>query len=238
MLTKYNSPIPMIRKLITTILLAVLTSSLAIAQSNSSNRKISARFLHLNKHTETPSSMLLMTKLGPKEIRISSRSPRDYVQLPKDGKIILGLPNPEEEKEILPLATGKVAAGISKALILLSPSANGKYSLVILDESKFKGGSVCFINQCGQSVGVTLNNKKFLIKNNSTFIHTPFTSENAKNTHVSFHVGDKTKNIQMKLLAETIWNISPTRGEICVFYRDKLRNRAAFKVFASHFPSS
>jgi len=202
--------------------------------------KIEARFLYLRKHASTPSAPLLLTKKGPQKIHISSRSPRDYTLLPSDGRIIIGIAGPSEEEPIIPFATGKAPAGASKILVLLTPSIDGKYSMMILDERKFKGGSVCFINQCGQAVGVTLDKKKFLVKNKSTRLHQPTRHEKPRNTHVSFHVRSTNKKgkVEVKLLAESIWNLSPKRGEICVFYRDRLRKRASFKVFASFFKSA
>jgi len=224
-------------KLFISLCLILACAATGQAQSSDETLKIEARFLYLRKHASTPSDPLLLTKEGPAKISISSRSPREYTRLPSDGKIIIGTAGPSEEEPIIPFATGQAPAGASKILVLLAPAKDGKYTMMILDERKFKGGSVCFINQCGQAVGVTLDKKKFVVKNKSTHIHQPTRQVKPRNTHISFHVGSTNKKgkIEMKLLAESIWNLSPRRGEICVFYRDRARNRANFRVFASFF---
>lgn len=226
-------------KLLLTLSLVFATISTSSAQSDNENRKIDARFLYLRKHASTPSSPLLLTKKGPQEIHISARSPGEYTTLPGDGRIIIGSEGPNEEEPIIPFATGKAPLGASKILVLLAPAKEGKYSMMILDERKFRGGSVCFINQCGQAVGVTLDKKKFVVKNKETHLHQPTQSAKSRNTHVSFHVKgvNRKGKTEMKLLAESIWNISPKRGEICVFYHDRVRKRTSFKVFASFFKS-
>lgn len=226
-------------KAILALVLTLFCVSSTFLGAQDTKRKISARFLYLNKHSQTPSELLLMGKKGPEEVNISTRSPRDYFQLPSDGKIILGVPNidPEDKKNpITPLATGMVPANASKVLVLLSPIKEGNYSMMILNEQNFNGGSICFINQSGQPIGVTLGKKKLMVKNKSTEIYKPFSSSKPQNTHISFHVAEVVDGkTQMKTLAENIWNISPRRGEICIFYRDQLRKKAAYKVFASHF---
>lgn len=222
------------------IYLSLIFSSIALGQAPPATEqtlKIEARFLYLSKHASTPADPIILTREGTEQIHISTRSPREYVKLPGDGRIIIGTEGPSEEEPIIPFASGIAPSGASKILVLLVPAKDSKYSLMILDERKFKGGSVCFINQSGETVGVKLDNKQIVVKNKAVQIHQPSRQSKARNTQVSFHTvkTDSSGRKVAKLLAETIWNISPTRGEICVFYRDQRRKRASFRVFGSSF---
>ncbi|QQL45501.1 hypothetical protein [Sulfuriroseicoccus oceanibius] len=207
------------------------------AQSGGQAVRTYARFLYLKKHQSTPSELLVMGRKGPEEIRISGRAPGEYVVLPSNGQIIVGTPGADEENPIIPLVSKKVPAGATKVLVLLAPIADGKYSAMLLDEREFKGGSIFFINNSGEGIGVAVDEKKWMVRNRSTKLVQLKVDDDARNTHVSFHVqsDDPKKGNRLKLLGEHIWNIDPKRGEICVFYRDEIRNRSAYKVFASYF---
>jgi len=207
------------------------------AQSDGQAARTYARFLYLKKHQSTPNELLVMGRKGPEEIRISGRAPGEYVVLPPGGQIIVGTPGPDEDTPIVPLVNKKVPAGASKVLVLLAPVADGKYNAMILDEREFKGGSLFFINNSGEGIGVAVDDKKWMVKNRSTKLVQLKVDDKARNTHVSFHVeaDDPKDGKRLQLLGEHIWNIDPKRGEICVFFRDEIRKRSAYKVFASYF---
>lgn len=225
-------------KYITILLLALFCAVNTSVDAQGNAHNVTARFLYVKKSPQTPSQLLLQGRRGIEELKISTRRPSASYKLPKNGRIIIGTPSEDDKNPITPLATGKAPAGASKLLVLLVPKKSGEYQMLILDERKFSGGSVCFLNQCGQPIGVILDGKKINVPVKATKFHRPFASSEPKNVHIAFHAGTKEHGkVKMKLFAETVWNISPGRGEICVFYRDHIRKKAAFKVLSSQFPT-
>lgn len=227
-------PNSLMRTILWISLLAFCQSPSLAAEDQQQTRK-QVRFLFLQTHKQTPSTIYIQTKKGIEPLLISSRSPGQYYDIGADGKILIGTVDKDEQNEdvIRPLASVQLSKEFSKTLLLAIPSKNSQYSLTPINENDFKGGSVFFLNNTNSDVGAFINKKRIKIKSKSTAIFDPGTKDESKNTYAAFYMLDGNKN--SKLITESTWNISPNRGEICVFYNDSFRDSINFKVFSSYY---
>ncbi len=196
------------------------------------------RFVYLSALPGTPEKMLILSKKGIVDVEISSRTPREYFEI-SEGNVIIGTPGTEKDQPIVPVATGTTPAGATTLTGLLTPKADGKtYAISFLDESKFKPGSVYFLNNTAAPIGVTLGDDKILVPPRKQILHNAKSSNGERNVYASFQTTVRMPDKTMKpvLIAESSWNISKERAEICVFYHDQTRNRTGMRGISVYFP--
>lgn len=196
-----------------------------------------ARFLFLSKLADTPGTIQVQGRSEPKDLMISTRSPGQYHVLPATGKITIGTVQTVEGEEVLvPLATGQIPEGSTKVLALVFPVSAKTYKMIVLDENKFKPGSICFINTTPNNIGALIGDKKYGIKAKSNSIVQPTVSEKSRNTYAAFYnMGTVAKAIHSKMITESTWNISPERAEICMFYLHPARKTIGMRVLSSYY---
>jgi len=226
-----------ILKSLTAVLLSLASVGMSSAQeSKPAQKQKEVRFLFLQKHKLTPDTIHVQSKTKHDPLLISTRSPGEYHEIPATGKVTIGILETAETGEVLiPLATATIPENVTKTLALVVPTKEEKYFLVLIDENKFKPGSIFFYNNTNTDVGANIQKKKIKIKANTTSIFNPVAGEKSKNTYAAFYdLGIKPKATP-KLITETTWNISPNRGEICIFYNDPIRNTVSMKILSSFY---
>ncbi|MGA0845571.1 MAG: hypothetical protein ACO3RV_03455 [Luteolibacter sp.] len=206
------------------VIFSLMMPAPLLAQAPAEKAFAMVRFAYLQMHPETPDPLYLLTSEGVEALQISSRTPREYHKIQHSTGVLLGVKGENAEQAIVPLASQKLPAAARKLTALLSPADEaGKYQITFLDESKFKPGCVFFINQTGSAIGVTIDEKRFLVRASSEQL-VPFASgKDSRNVFCSFH--EKEVDGSFRLLNESTWNISRERAEICVFYKDLSLNR-------------
>jgi hypothetical protein len=198
------------------------------------------RFVYLSKFPDTPEKLLIRSNKGIVDVEISSRSPRDYVEV-AGGAVLIGTPGTDKDQPIVPVATGAAPAGAAALTALLTPKADGRtYQVSFLDESKFKPGSVYYLNNTAAPVAVTMGGDKFLVAGHKRLLHNAKSADGGRNGYASFQTAVRMPDNTTKavLIAESTWNISPERAEICVFYHDQTRNRTGMRGISVYFPAA
>ncbi len=220
----------------------LLMASFSVVHAQGQRKKITAkaRFVYLVKLKTTPDELYVSTKDGPKKTMISTRSPGQYFKLPTTGVVAVGtLGEGKKGPEVVPLAKAKVPAGVKRLTVFLIPTNQGEdsYRLLLLDESKFRAGSIFFINSTEKAVGVEMDGKKLILLRKKTRLYRPRVGEKSRNVFYSFFSLEKMADGQTRssLITESMWNISPHRGEVCFFYPHGGGRTTRFKVFSCFF---
>jgi hypothetical protein len=219
--------------------MAISLSPAMAAQGAKEEAVVFVRFAYLAKSAETPESLLVLTADGIANVEISSRSPREYHKIRRADGVVLGTRGETEEQPIIPIARGAPPVGAKKLTALLAPIGKGEtYRMLFLDEAGFNPGCVFFINHTGNSIGVTIDKRRFLLKGRGQQLFPLAAGEKSRNVYCSFHMQETGADggSKIKLLNESTWNISRERAEICVFYYDESVNRIKSRGMSVFFP--
>lgn len=196
-----------------------------------------ARFLFLSKRADTPDTIQVKGRSGSSSMLISTRSPGKYHALPATGEIIIGTFKIVDGEDVMvPLAVGKMPEGATRVLALVYPVNTKGYQMIVLDERKFKPGSICFINTTSNNIGALIDKKRYGVKPKSNSIVHPTVRAKSRNTYAAFYDrGTRAKPHPSKMITESTWNISPERAEICMFYLHPARNTIGMRVLSSFY---
>ncbi|MCP5538480.1 MAG: hypothetical protein H7A51_19900 [Akkermansiaceae bacterium] len=182
----------------------------------------------------TPETLKLLGRSGLQDVALSTRSPGELHAVPADGVIRLGLDSGDPEKPVNPLALGKLPENVNRATALLvarpeKPDGT-KYALLLIDDSKLKGGSVYFLNMTKGRAVVKLDGEQLDLPLGKPVIFRPKEVTKGRNSPIAIMVEtyDDGKKGWRPLMSST-WRLRSTRIEVCIVYWNEEYKRPSIK---------